>query len=94
MKSKLRQLLQYLDSEQRSKELIEIEYNDELKKIISSDKVVVRFSTKIKDFYFPGLGEMESSEEKIDLIRINSRDRLVIKPKLIQKYLDYAKHQK
>jgi hypothetical protein len=88
MKSELHKLLQYLNSEQRLKESIEIEYNYELKQIFNSDTVALRYNSKTKGSYFPALGKMESSELEMDLVRTNRHGKLIIKPKLIQEYLD------
>ncbi len=81
-------LLAYLNSEQRTKELIEVEYTDELQLIIGSKTIVVQFEEISKGMYFPGIGEKIGSEGKVELVRLNSNGNLILKPKSIQEYLD------
>ena len=92
MKSKLNQLLHYLNTEQKGKDLIELEYNDELKQIISSDTVTQTLIKEAKGNYFSIFGEINGFEEKFDLVRLNRQGQLVIKPKLIQEYMDNNKN--
>lgn len=89
----LARLLSYIDSEQRTKELIELEYTDELQLIIGSETIVVQFVESSKGMYFPGIGKKIGSEGNLELVRKNSKGHLVIKPKFIQEYLDSLKEK-
>lgn len=89
----LAKLLAYLNSEQRNKELIELEYTDELKLIIGSEPIVRQLDENSKGVYFPGIGEKDGSEENFVLVRTNLKGKLVIKPKYIQEYLDSLKEK-
>ena len=81
--------MQYLSAEQRNKEMLELEINDELKSIIGSDPIFRRLDENSKGIYFSGIGEKVGSEENFELVRINFKKNLVvIKPKFIQEYLD------
>jgi hypothetical protein len=92
MTNKLTKLLEYLSEEQRNKEIIEIDYSDELQQIIGSEKIVLQFNEKTKGIFFPGIGAPVSSEGNFDLVRTNHKgDKLIIKPKLIQEYLTSQK---
>ncbi|MPM77906.1 hypothetical protein SDC9_124915 [bioreactor metagenome] len=88
METKLSRLMQYLSAEQRNIELVEIDKNDELKLIIGSEPIALRFDENSKGMYFPGIGEKIGSEGNIEVVRTNSKGQFVIKPKFIQEYLD------
>lgn len=84
----LAKLIAYLDSEQRKKELIEIEYTEELKQIIGSEPIAIRFKENSKGMYFPGIGKKIGSEGNREVVHTNFKGKLVIQPKFIQEYLD------
>jgi len=88
MKTKLSRLMQYLSAEQRNSELVELEKSDELKLIIGSEPITIRFDENSTGMYFPGIGKKIGSEGNIEVVRTNFQGKFVIKPKFIQEYLD------
>ena len=89
MKNDLIRLLQYLNNDQKNKELVELEYNEELKEVISDQKISLFTKGKTRKLFFAGLGKADTYEQKIDLVYKNKQGKLVVKPKLIQEFLDY-----
>jgi len=88
MKTILNELLNYLTLEQlNNKEIIEIEYNSHLSKIIGNAKVTVEITGATKEIIFAGLGKADSYNGIMDLVYKNKQGNLVIRPKLIKMYL-------
>lgn len=80
--------MEYLNDDQKRKEIIELEYNDKLKEIIGGTTVSLYSKGKTKKLFLAGLGQVETYEQKIDLIYMNRLGRLVVKPKLIQDFIN------
>lgn len=90
MRDKLITLLQYLSSEERSKDIIETEYTNTLKSILGIDKMTVGIIGETQDLHFAGLGQVDSYWGEINLFYKTAQGRFFIKPKLIQQYLDWS----
>ena len=88
MTEALNKLLQMLDNNQLNQEIVELDFTQELQNIIGSDKVTLATSGETKNVYFAGLGEVESYNSNIDLVYKNKHGKLVVKPKLIQEFLN------
>lgn len=88
MKNKLFKLLQYLTPDQLSKEVIDLDFNDELKEIIGEQKISISTSGKTKKIFLAGFGTTEDYQGTIDLVYKNRQGKLVVKPKLIQEFIE------
>jgi hypothetical protein len=88
MKNQLNALLQFLSQEQLNKEVINIEYTSELNNILSADKLTVEIAGGTKKLFFAGLGETKNYNGTWHLFYKTKQDRLIVKPKLIQEYLN------
>lgn len=88
MKNQLNALLQFLNQEQVNKEVINIEYTPELHNILSTDKLTVEIIGGTKKLFFADLGETKNYNGMWHLFYKTKQDQLIVKPKLIQEYLN------
>lgn len=88
MKTRLLKLLQYLDPMQLNKEVIDLDFSDELKQIIGEQKIPISITGKTEKIFLMGIGTTESYEGVINLVHKNRQGKLVVKPKLIREFLE------
>ena len=88
MKDKLENILKFLNVEELKKEIVELDYNDEIRKIVGDNKITFKITGKTKHVYLSGIGDMDNYLGKIDVVYNNKKGHFIIKPILIQEYLD------
>lgn len=89
MKEQLSKLLALLSPNDKEKILIEIELDEKIKEIFNGEKIIVKTISQLNNLHSVGLlGLIDETESKFWLAHINNSNKVVLKPKEIQDYLN------